>query len=385
MSAKRFNLLEDPPTASSSDNDDDELETSIGEGDEIGGNSSSEEEGDESPINSAAIKHETSLSAATEKKQASESGSGSEEETDSDSETERRNPVKNPSPSVAKSAAESKKVESSAKSAARKRRVDSDEAAASTDTKRVKRVSPEEERKSVGGSGEETKKTYFQRVWSEEDEIALLQGIIDYKANTGVSPYDDTNGFYQLVKKSISFDVSKIQFMEKLRGLKKKFENNVGKGKNGEEPILSKSHDRKTFDLSKTIWGANGILMESAVKSNGKSKKSRKVETVKQEPVTSLPIIVKSREDEAAIKGEVSSKRELDTIMKSALVKSLSRFGVDDLSVEHGWSRLSSEDKKRFEEQWNVLQRKEFEFYSQKSGFINEVLTKMAGVFRPKP
>lgn len=392
MTVKRSNLLEDPPTASSSDED--EVETSIGEGEEIAGNSSSDED-DDSSKNRSVKKPESSLAATTEK-QVSDTESGSDEETDSDSETEKKDPVKtNPVSSVVKPVIEtkdssvknqdSKKVKTSEKSTAKRPR-ETDGGGASTDVKRVKRVSGEEEKKSGVGGGEETKKTYFQRVWSEDDEIAVLQGIIDYKTETGLSPYDDTNGFYQLVKKSISFDVSKIQFMEKLRSLKKKYENNVGKAKNGEEPIFLKSHDRKAFDLSKNIWGANGMGLESAVKSNGKLKKSRKskkVEYVKQELVSSL-LNGKNCEDEVTNKGDVSSL-EMDEFLKSVLVKSLARLGVDDLAAQQGWRKLASEDKKRFEEQWKMLQLREFEFYSQKSGFVHEVVTKMAEAFRSNP
>ncbi|KAL1188644.1 putative transcription factor [Cardamine amara subsp. amara] len=379
MTGKRSNLLEDPPTASSSDED--EVETSVGEGDEIAGNSSSDEEEDSSKNRSVKKKPEASLAATTEK-QVSDSETGSDEETDSDSETEKKDPVKkNPVSSVVKPIIESKdssvknqdskKVKTSEKSTAKRPR--ETDGGASTDVKRVKRVSGEEEKKS---GGEETKKTYFQRLWSEDDEIAVLQGLIDYKTETGVSPYDDTTGFYQLVKKSISFDVSKIQFMEKLRSLKKKYENNVGKAKNGEEPTFSKSHDRKAFDLSKNVWGVNGMALESAVKSNGKSKKSsksKKVESVKQDC-----------EDEVTNKGDTSSL-EMDVFLKSVLVKSLARLGVDDLAAQQGWSKLASEDKKRFEDQWKALQLREFEFYSQKSGFVHEVVTKMAEAFRSNP
>ncbi|CAN8323401.1 unnamed protein product [Cochlearia groenlandica] len=149
---------------------------------------------------------------------------------------------------------------------------------ASTDAKRVK---------SSGVEEEETKKNYFQRVWTEEDEIVVLKGIIDYKTETGASPYDDTNGFYQLMKKSISFDVTKTQFTKKLSTLKKKFIKNVSKVKKGEEePTFSQPHDQKIFDLSKNIWGSNGMALDSATKSNGKSKKVEPVKLHKEDMVS---------------------------------------------------------------------------------------------------
>ncbi|CAL9214563.1 unnamed protein product, partial [Arabidopsis halleri] len=346
MSRKRFNPLEDPPAASSSDEDD--LETSMGEGEEdVARNSSSEEEDDVSSKTPAALKNTVLLLAAPTEKLVSDPESGSDEETDTDSEPEMKDQV------------------------VTKRSRETDEAAASTDVKRAKKVSVEEDKKS-GGGGEETKKTYFQRLWSEDDEIAVLQGLIDYKNDTGVSPFEDKNKVYQMVKKSVSFDVSKIQFMEKLRTLKKRYENNLGKAKDGDEPTFVKPHDRKAFELSKLVWGGIRMVLQSGMKSNGKSKK---VESVKHEI---------DCEDDVTNKGEASllGALEMDTLVKSSLVRSIARFGLDELVAQEGFSLLSSEDKKRFEEQWKALQVMEFEFLSQKCGFLHEVVTKMTEVSR---
>ncbi|KAF3534200.1 hypothetical protein DY000_02036350 [Brassica cretica] len=42
----------------------------------------------------------------------------------------------------------------------------------------------------------------------DNDEIAVLQGMIDFKKDMGNSPYDDTNAYYHYIKKSISIEVS---------------------------------------------------------------------------------------------------------------------------------------------------------------------------------
>ncbi|XP_010492929.1 PREDICTED: probable transcription factor At1g11510 [Camelina sativa] len=381
MSSKRFNPLEDPPSASSSD--DDEVDAPLEEGDEIVGNSSSDEEEYDDDLPSEPPMKNVLFHPATTDKLVSDSESGSGEETESDTEPRKKKDqfltvkhVTETKDSVAKDQ-DSKKVKTSEKSVGKRSRQTVDEGVVSS-TKRVK--------KSVGGGGEETKKTYFQRVWTEDDEIAVLQGLMDYKKDTGVSPYDDTNGVYQLVKKSVSFDVSKIQFMEKLRSLKKKYENNVGKAKNGEEPSFAKPYDRKTFEFSKLVWGANGMALDSVVKPNGKSKKSsksKKVESVKQEIDSSLPN-GKNSEDEVTNKGGVSllGVADMDVFAKSSLVKSLARVGVDELAADRGLSLLTSEDKKRIEEQWKALQVRELEFHSQKSGFIHDVVTKIGEAFR---
>ncbi|ANM60796.1 DNA-binding storekeeper protein-related transcriptional regulator [Arabidopsis thaliana] len=318
--SRRFNPLEDPPSASSSDE----------EGKEIARNSSSDDEDDVSSENPSPLK--TTLDAV------SDSESGSDEETDSDSELEKKKDqvVTNP-----------------------------------VDVKRAKKVSGEEEKKKSGGGGEETKKTYFQRLWTEDDEIVVLQGLIDDKKDTGVS---NTNKVYELVKKSISFDVSKNQLMEKLRALKKKYENNLGKAKDGVEPTFVKPHDRKAFELSKLVWGGIRMALASGMKSNEKSKKSSKFESVKHELDSSLPNSKNNCEDEVMDEGEVS-------FTKSSLVRSIVGLGMDELTAQQGLSKLASKDMKRFYEQWKAMQAREFEFFLQKHGFLFEVLSKISEAF----
>ncbi|XP_028087559.1 probable transcription factor At4g00390 [Camellia sinensis] len=45
-------------------------------------------------------------------------------------------------------------------------------------------------------TGHDTKKQLFQRLWSEEDEIVILKGMIEYTAKKGSNPLADVNAFY---------------------------------------------------------------------------------------------------------------------------------------------------------------------------------------------
>ncbi|KAJ6417047.1 hypothetical protein OIU84_002859 [Salix udensis] len=108
---------------------------------------------------------------------------------------------------------------------------------------------------------EDSKKQLFQRLWTEEDEISLLQGIIDFIAEKGVDPSKDTNAFFDFIKQSLHFDVPMTQLKDKISRLRKKFENHV-KGKKCENKVFSKPHDQKGFDLLKYIWGSEGREME---------------------------------------------------------------------------------------------------------------------------
>ncbi|KAI8020777.1 putative transcription factor [Camellia lanceoleosa] len=93
------------------------------------------------------------------------------------------------------------------------------------------------------------------------------------------------NVFYDFIKKSLHIDVSKTQLFEKVRRLKKKYENNASKSKMGEDRIFSKAHEQKTYELSKNIWfgGANSVGVDST-KVNGKAKKNQSQRAIAASP-----------------------------------------------------------------------------------------------------
>ncbi|KAJ0075475.1 hypothetical protein Patl1_35070 [Pistacia atlantica] len=118
--------------------------------------------------------------------------------------------------------------------------------------------------------GDDTKKLQpFQRVWSDEDEIAILKGLIDFTTKKGMDPYQDTNAFHHFIKKSFHVEFTRIQVMEKIRRLKKRYENNLGK--KGEDSTFSKPHEQEAYDLSKKIWGngRSSLLFDKSVGMTG--------------------------------------------------------------------------------------------------------------------
>lgn len=89
----------------------------------------------------------------------------------------------------------------------------------------------------------------FQRVWSEEEEIAILQGHLNYSFLKGAKPSSDYAAFFTFVKDKLQTETSKTQLQVKLTRLKKKYNRNVNKRS------FSKPHEEKLFKLSKKIWG----------------------------------------------------------------------------------------------------------------------------------
>lgn len=97
----------------------------------------------------------------------------------------------------------------------------------------------------------------FQRLWTDEDEIELLQGFLEYTNQKGQHNSYDTNLFYDQIKSKLQLGFNKNQLVEKLRRLKKKYRNVVSRINSGKDVAFKSSHDHATFDISCKIWSFN--------------------------------------------------------------------------------------------------------------------------------
>ncbi|PRQ41940.1 putative transcription factor GeBP family [Rosa chinensis] len=103
----------------------------------------------------------------------------------------------------------------------------------------------------------------FQRLWTDEDEIELLQGFLDYttqRGNKGGSHQNDTALFYDQIKSKLQLEFNKNQLVEKLRRLKKKYRNVLNKIASGKEVSFKSPHDQATFEISRKIWSNIGRI-----------------------------------------------------------------------------------------------------------------------------
>ncbi|CAD5332903.1 putative transcription factor [Arabidopsis thaliana] len=103
----------------------------------------------------------------------------------------------------------------------------------------------------------------FQRLWTDEDEIELLRGFLDYITNhRGNSSHPpDTAPFYEQIKSKLQLEFNKNQLVEKLRRLKKKYRNVMSKFSSGKEVFFKSPHDQATFDISRKIWNQTGKII----------------------------------------------------------------------------------------------------------------------------
>ncbi|KAJ8770955.1 hypothetical protein K2173_022179 [Erythroxylum novogranatense] len=99
----------------------------------------------------------------------------------------------------------------------------------------------------------------FQRLWTDEDEIELLRGFLDYSTQRGGS-HHDTALFYDQIKSKLQLDFNKNQLVEKLRRLKKKYRNVVNRMSSGKDFSFKSPHDQATFEISRKIWNTAGRI-----------------------------------------------------------------------------------------------------------------------------
>ncbi|KAL9285171.1 putative transcription factor GeBP family [Arabidopsis thaliana] len=219
-----------------------------------------------------------------------------------------------------------------------------------SEVEHVKKPTTNDEVKKI--AGEDAKKMLFQRLFSEADEIALLQGLIDFTSTKG-DPYEDIDAFCIYVKKLIEFDATKNQIVTKLQRLKKKFNNAAKnarkKGQTEDEVEYAKESEKKRFDLSIMIWGSNGVLVA------GKSSKKKVA-----------PKEMKPEETDAKVVNEgLSIGREMVPFGSSC--------GLDESKLTTGWENVEDgAEKREVEEKWKKFKDKQFELLYQRSVLMNK-------------
>ncbi|CAF2149769.1 hypothetical protein HID58_001492 [Brassica napus] len=214
-------------------------------------------------------------------------------------------------------------------------------------------------------SGEDAKKM-FQRLFSETDEIAMLQGFLDFTSTRG-DPYENMDAFCDYVKTLIDFNASKAQIVTKLQRCKKKFvnivKNALKKGRTEDKVTCSKDLDQKAFELSRKIWGANGVLPAKP------RKKFNDVVKSPPSPSHTPKKEVEKRKGSVVVDAQLSSSREVALFFKAANV---SVFGLDESTVSAVWDMVEDGAKKReVEEKLKKLKDMQVELCLQRTALLD--------------
>ncbi|KAA8519943.1 hypothetical protein F0562_014147 [Nyssa sinensis] len=270
-------------------------------------------------------------------------------------------------------------------STATKRPVDNDNSRDAKDSKRPKRKASHAEdgiieEDAAKKTGDDTKKQLFQRLWSEEDEIAVLKGMIEYTAKKGADPVAEMNVFHDFIKNKLHIDVSKTQLSDKVRRLKKKYENNASKGKKGGERNISKPHEQKAYELSKKIWGGEANCVGVGTKVNGKENiyQNQRSSRGASSPKVDSP----SRQDGSK---EVS-KMEFEQNARPTLSVRLNRSIGGDSSLEEGILKdglhlIEGTQRLELEEKWKQLWVGEVELYLKRIELIRDKSVRLIVIF----
>ncbi|KAL1818811.1 hypothetical protein ACET3Z_013680 [Daucus carota] len=113
-----------------------------------------------------------------------------------------------------------------------------------------KRGSEKEEKVGVSKNARVEKNSSAKRVWSDEDAIAIVQGLIDYELEYDEDPRSDYEAFFEYVKDSLQAKVSLTQLKEKIKTLKRKY-----KSLKDSDAVFAKPIEEELFRLSDTFWG----------------------------------------------------------------------------------------------------------------------------------
>lgn len=231
----------------------------------------------------------------------------------------------------------------------------------------------ETEKNGKGGSkrarvsnGDE-KRSGINRLWSEDDEIVILQGMIDYQLANDEDPFSDLEAFFEFVKDSLHVSVSMKQLSDKIRRLKKKYMVNAEKG---DDVVFVKPHEDKSFELSKKIWGGgNGVENGSKVK-GGRKKKDKDVGKAVNNGVNGKDDVV--MEDE--IENGVEVEEDDEGLDFKAMYPYLSRAWESDVNCSQPLKEISvgnfqlmgSQKMRAMEKEWKDMYVKEMQLYVKK-------------------
>lgn len=291
MAGQRRSPLEDPPSSSSHEEEDEvesdeeevEEEDSLKKQQEKSSDDDEEEDGEEESEEEEAEAEPTPLVSSQKKPTPkapqpqpsdSEESDGSDSDDDSDSLRSLKSPAASDfiiKPNASKSTDSAVKSHQKASGKPAAVLAPSSKQAVKSGKEPVKK-----EKTSMAADADESNKTTASekkpgvaRLWSEPDELALLKGMIEFESKKGTDPMSDPHQFCEFIKKpkSLHLDVSERQIIDKIKRLKKKCIDNIGKFSNGEDPIFARSHDYKIFDLSKKIWKGDNAKSKSSKKS----------------------------------------------------------------------------------------------------------------------
>ncbi|KAJ8615376.1 hypothetical protein MRB53_034748 [Persea americana] len=187
----------------------------------------------------------------------------------------------------------------------------------------------------------------FQRIWSPKDEIAVLTAMIKYLRDPSGNSSDKA-AFHAFVRERVRMDVTRSQVGDKVRRFKKKFLKRVNNAvSRGKEPAFSNEHERLVYELSKQIWGDNGLEPDNCpeIKDGGGINATK--DEVKNTAGALYPYLIES--------------------LQSSGVKELGEFDLDRVLklIDHSQA-------KEWNERWMDIRSKERNIYMERLTLVHQ-------------
>ncbi|XP_011648769.2 probable transcription factor At3g04930 [Cucumis sativus] len=243
-------------------------------------------------------------------------------------------------------------------------------------------------------------------IWTNEDEIKLLRGFLEYALKNRISSHrlqqQDAVAFYRKIKPKIQLCCDKNQLIDKLRRLKRKYQNTLRKINCGKKPAFKSQHEQLTFDISRKIWGRNSgrkqtsakdsILDEVLADINPNFTETKvKTENLGDEYEERDDIQLTKRRRTAFLSGEASNSNEIP-MRPSSVLDDIGKFSglVEEVAkgcltpffkelISNGWPPVGlarripgSSGGEGVEERWRKQQAIEMEVYLKRLELVQE-------------
>ncbi|XP_057445580.1 STOREKEEPER protein-like [Lotus japonicus] len=186
-------------------------------------------------------------------------------------------------------------------------------------------------------------KKRFLRVWSVEDETAILKGLAEFISKTGNDPLKYGDAFYDFMKDSLQVNSNTKHLMQKVRRLKYKFLNHV------DGTYFHKDH----FDLCKIIWGSPEAKPKVKAKSTSKSKST----------------------NTAAAEEKPNSEQGVDSdVLLRSLMIGYENMGVklNEDVVKKGLELIGASKRAELAGRWKKIEVAELELFAKRAQLIEE-------------
>lgn len=265
-----------------------------------------------------------------------------------------------------------------------KSKADSKKVAASTPAKRPAEASGAAMSDDEGQHP--AKKQIIQRLWSDEDEITILKGMVEYKRK-GRDPLADFQGFFRYIRKSLQLECTHTQLSSKMRVLRSKFYSWVKRANEGKQPTSNKPKDKLVFELSQKIWGSkldekekNNVEEEAGNKeqeakvkggsevSNGKSKRKEANKSGQRTSAVSVALpAVETTAAPAAAAPVLGGGEEQSWLMDDLCIRG---GGVSEELVKKGVSLMDGRVVAEYEEKWKAMKMMEMEVHMKRAELV---------------